>query len=117
MSQHTRTTQEVFDHHVQALIARNLDEVVADYAENAFIITPEGVTRGRPAIRGLFANLLEALPNAQFAAKTLIIEGEVLFLEWTADSARNKVNDGVDTFLIRNGQIQAQTVKFTLTPK
>jgi hypothetical protein len=41
----------------------------------------------------------------------------VLFLEWAADSAVNRVDDGVDTFVFRDGMIWAQTVRYTPQPK
>ena len=43
----TRTPEEVFRHHVQALGAGDLDEIVADYADDAVLITPGGVQRGK----------------------------------------------------------------------
>ena len=44
-------------------------------------------------------------------------EGDVLFLEWVADSASTRVDDGVDTFVFRNGLIRAQTVRYSLQAK
>jgi len=38
----------------------------------------------------------------------------VLFLEWTATAAATKVEDGIDTFIFRDGQIRLQTVRYTL---
>lgn len=42
--------------------------------------------------------------------------GDVLFLEWSADSDANGAEHSVDTFIFRDGLIQAQTVCYTLTP-
>jgi hypothetical protein len=42
-----RTPQEVFQHHAEALGAGDLDEIVADYADDAVFITPAAVLRGR----------------------------------------------------------------------
>jgi hypothetical protein len=38
----------------------------------------------------------------------------VLFLEWTATSAATKVEDGIDTFVVRDGQIAVRTVRYTV---
>lgn len=46
-----RTPQEVFAHHGQALAAGDLDEIVADYADDSFVITPAGIARGKEGIR------------------------------------------------------------------
>jgi hypothetical protein len=35
-------------------------------------------------------------------------------LEWKATSAGSKVEDGIDTFVFRDGLIRVQTVRYTL---
>jgi ketosteroid isomerase-like protein len=45
----TRTPEEVFAHHAQALGAGDLDGIVADYTDDAVFITPAGVKRARMA--------------------------------------------------------------------
>jgi len=113
----TRTPEEVFQHHAQALIAGNLDEIVADYSDDAVFITPAGVRRGQDGVRAGFAQLLADVPDADWAVPTQIYEGDLLFIEWTADSAKASVDDGIDTFVFRDGMIRAQTVRYTLQPK
>ena len=113
----TRTPQEVFAHHGKALAAGDLDELVVDYGDDSVLITLAGVSRGKDGIRGAFAKLLDDLPNAAWDLKTQIFDGDVLFLEWAADSAVNRVDDGVDTFVFRDGSIWAQTVRYTPHPK
>jgi hypothetical protein len=61
--------------------------------------------------------LLDDLPNAAWDLKNQIFDGDVLFLEWAADSTVNRVDDGVDTFVFRDGMIWAQTVRYTPQPK
>lgn len=109
----SRTPQEVFAHHGAALAAGDLDEILVDYAEGSALISPAGVARGKQAIRRVFARLLADLPDANWDLKTQFFEGDVLFLEWTADSAASRVDDGVDTFVFRDGMIAAQTVRYT----
>jgi hypothetical protein len=112
-----RTPQEVFAHHGKALAAGDLNEIVVDYADDSVLITPAGVSRGRDEIRQAFAKLLDDLPNAAWDLKTQLFARDVLFLEWAADSAINRVDDGVDTFVFRDGSIWAQTVRYTPHPK
>ena len=109
----TRAPQEVFAHHGMALAEGDLDEVVADYAEDSVVITSDGVARGKDGVRKVFAKLLGELPYAVWDLKTQVFEGDVLFLEWSADSAVNRVDDGVDTFIFKDGMIWAQTVRYT----
>lgn len=109
----TRTPQDVFAHHGQALAAGDLDAIVADYSDDSVVITSAGVARGKDEIRRVFVSLLDDLPDADWNLKNLIFEGDVLFLEWAADSAVNRADDGVDTFVFRDGMIRAQTVRYT----
>jgi uncharacterized protein (TIGR02246 family) len=110
----TRSPQEVFQHHAQALGAGDLDEIVADYADDAVFITPAGIRRGKDGIRESFTQLLADVPNAAWELKTQIYEDDVLFLEWAATAATTKVEDGIDTFVFRDGLIRVQTVRYTL---
>jgi ketosteroid isomerase-like protein len=112
----TRTPQEVFEHHAQALGAEDLDEIVADYSDDAVFITPAGVRRGKDGIREAFTKLLGEVPQASWDIKTTIYEGDVLFLEWGAQGGGNRVEDGIDTFVFRDGLIRVQTVRYTLQP-
>lgn len=110
----TRTPEEIFQHHVQALGAGDLDEIVADYADEAVFITPSGVRRGKGGVREAFTQLLADVPNAAWEIKTEIYENDVLFLEWAATAATTKVEDGIDTFVFSDGLIRLQTVRYTL---
>lgn len=110
----TRTPEEVFAHHAQALGAGDLDGIVADYSDDAVFISPGGVKRGKAGIREAFTALLADVPSATWDLRTQIYEGDILFLEWGAVSAATRVDDGVDTFVFRDGQIRVQTVRYTL---
>jgi ketosteroid isomerase-like protein len=110
----TRTPEEVFAHHAQALGAGDLDGIVADYADDAVFITPAGIKQGKADIREAFTQLLADVPNAAWELKTQIYSGDVLFLEWAAVSAATKVEDGIDTFVFSDGLIRVQTVRYTL---
>jgi ketosteroid isomerase-like protein len=109
-----RTPQEVFQHHAEVLIAGDLEGIVSDYSDDAVLITPAGVLRGKEGVREGFTTLLADVPNAQWDVPTQIFEGDVLFIEWTAKAASSRVEDGVDTFIFRDGQIVLQTVRYTL---
>jgi ketosteroid isomerase-like protein len=114
----TRTPEEVFGHHAAALGAGDLDEIVADYSDDAVFISPGGVLRGKAGIREAFGKLLaDAGPDPKLALKTRLLEGDVLFLEWTADSAATRIDDGIDTFVFADGLIRVQTVRYTVQRK
>lgn len=113
----TRTPQEVLAHHGSALAAADLDEIVADYADDAVMISPVGVTHGKVGVREAFRRLLADLPDAVWDVKKQTYAGDMLLLEWAADAAESRADDGVDTFVFRDGMIQAMTVHYTMQPK
>jgi ketosteroid isomerase-like protein len=109
-----RSPQEVFQHHAEVLIAGDLEGIVEDYADDAVFISPAGVLRGKDGVREAFTKLLADVPDADWSVPTQIFEGDVLFIEWSAKSANSFVEDGIDTFVFRDGEIVVQTVRYTL---
>ena len=41
----------------------------------------------------------------------------MLFIEWNAVSENTMADDGIDTFVFRDGMIRVQTVRYTLQTK
>lgn len=113
----TRTPQEIFAHHGEALMAEDLDGIVSDYSDDAVFITPDAVLRGPEGVRAGFVKLLGDVPGATWELPTMRFEGDVLLLEWTAESDAVKVEDGIDTFVFRDGLIRVQTVRYTVVAK
>jgi len=111
-----RTPEEIYASHGQALVAEDVDRLAANFAEDAVQISPAGVRRGRDDIREGFIQLFKDLPRAKWDMRTTLFGGDVLFLEWSAKSGTKRAEHGVDTFVFRNGLIQAQTVRYAQTP-
>jgi hypothetical protein len=109
-----RTPREVFQHHAEALGAEDLEGIVSDYADDAVFITPDGVKRGKDGVREGFQRLLADVPGASWELPTQIYEDDILLLEWKAQSESTRVEDGIDTFVFRDGLIKVQTVRYTL---
>jgi len=109
-----RTPQEIFQHHATALIAGDIDGIVDDYADDAVLITPQGVQRGKDGVREAFRALLSDLPNANWDVPIQIFEDDVLFITWSAVSEKAQATDGVDTFVFSGDSIRVQTVRYTL---
>jgi ketosteroid isomerase-like protein len=112
-----RTPQETFQHHVEALGAQDLDAIVEDYTADAIFIGNGTVRRGLEEVRQAFVELIDTIPDASWELPTVVFEDDILYLEWTADSAKNRVEDGTDTFVFtEDGQIRVQTVMYTPQP-
>jgi SnoaL-like domain len=111
-----RTPEEVFQHHGQVLGAGDIEGIVSDYSDDAIFISPDGILRGKDGIREAFVKLVGDVPDAQWELKTVFAD-DILFLEWSAESAHTRVEDGIDTFVFRDGLIRVQTVRYTLQRK
>jgi ketosteroid isomerase-like protein len=113
------STQAIVNHHLQAFGAGDMNGVVADYAPDALMIVPTGVLRGVHEIRPLFKALIGefAKPGAIFDLQQQVIEGDVAYIRWVAETADNTYELGTDTFIVRHGKIVVQTFAFKATPK
>ncbi len=110
-----RTPQEVFAHHGESLGAENLDEILADYAEDAVLVVNKKVYHGKDGAREVFTQLLGDVPQAQWELDQTFAD-DVLYLEWKATGGGRKVEDGIDTFVFADGLIRVQTVVYHVQP-
>lgn len=120
MATHLMTTREVFDHHIRALGAGEIDDLLSDYTDDSVVIGPDGVTRGLPAIRAMFDNFLSGLlkPGTyDFSLDKLHVDGDIAFVLWHAKCAGADITFAADTFVIRNGKIAVQTFGPKLEPR
>ena len=113
----TRTTEQVYEHHINALLGGDMVALLADYADDAVLLTMEGASVGKDAIQGFFVNALSAMPNGKLSMTGHMVHGDYVLTTWTGDSDVATVPYGVDTFLIRDDKIRLQTVWFTVAPK
>ena len=115
----TSTAQAVVNHHLEGFLALDVQGVMADYAPDAVMIVPTGVLHGADEIRPLFQNLFAefAKPGATFDLKQQLIEGDVAYIWWVAETPDNTYELGTDTFFVRHGKIAVQTFAFKATPR
>jgi hypothetical protein len=110
-----RTPEEVFAHHGSSLGAENLEEIIADYADDAILVVQKKVYRGKDGAREVFTQLLSDVPQAKWDLDQTFAD-DVLYLEWKATGGGRRVEDGIDTFIFKDGMIRVQTVVYTVQP-
>lgn len=114
----TRSTEEVFNDHLQLALVGDVDtDIQRNFAEDCVLLTSYGVFRGYTGIREAAELLMRQLPSARYSYRTRLCHGEIAFLEWEADADGAQVDDGADSFLIRNGVIEVMTIHYTVRPK
>ena len=110
-----RTPEEVFAHHGQSLGAEDLEEIIADYADDAILVVQRKLYRGKDGAREVFTQLLSDVPQAEWELDQTFSD-DVLYLEWKATGGGRKVDNGIDTFIFKDGMIRVQTVVYTVQP-
>lgn len=110
-----RSAAQVLDDHRAALAAGDWDAVACNYAEDAVVIQDGAVTTGRANIvndlefiAGLFGGVWPAV-NDEVIVSILNDRAEMGRVLWSIQTQCVQINDGADTYIIKNGRIQAQT--------
>lgn len=111
---HDRTTREVFEDHLRLAGQKDLEADLHNYASDIVILTGFGTYQGHDGVRDAARLLEEQIPDATYRYDVTLVSGEMAFLEWTATADGVRVEDGVDSFLIRDGKIRVQTIHYRL---
>ena len=112
----TRSTEQVFSSHKDAILTGDFPKLLADYADESLLLTMDGTFAGKAAIEGFFQNLLSGQPNARVAFGNTVAEGDTLLLDWSAESDVATMPQGIDTFIIQDDKIQRPTIWFMVVP-
>ena len=124
-----RTAREVLDDHLniantwedrpmEDLEALLQEDLRRNVSEDIVVLINRGVFHGYDGVRQLAEMLMEELPEHRaFEYTRVAAEGRMGLLEWTYEDSTVRVRDGVDSYLIEDGKIVAQTIHYTLEPK
>jgi ketosteroid isomerase-like protein len=106
----TEATRAVVARHLTELGTGNIDGVMADYADDAILVSNlGGVTRGADALRLMFSHTSgDLFEGMEMTAEHF--DGEIGYVAWKTA----KIPMGSDTFVVRDGKIVAQTVAMHL---
>jgi uncharacterized protein (TIGR02246 family) len=99
------TPEALMQHRVQALTSRDIDAVMSEYAEDAVILTDEGILKGLEAIRAMLMQTFTQAPPGTLETLTIdkqYVTGDYIFVLYSIPALNLSGND---TFCIRNGKI------------
>ncbi|QNF35417.1 nuclear transport factor 2 family protein [Adhaeribacter swui] len=104
-------TKQVLDHHWQAFIQNNMEEVMADYTEESVLITPDRTYKELEEIRENFKNAYQtfAQERTTFKLNKSVIVRDIGYILWQAKTPTLDLTYASDTFIIQNGKIISQT--------
>ena len=115
-----RTVMEILEHHNAAVLGNDYAEMIADYTDDAVLITISGTYAGKEAIGDALQQLMRDMPNMRGVdspSSVLRIEGDTLLLRWSAESDTGTIKDAVDTIVLKGDKIWRQTTSFNIVPK
>jgi ketosteroid isomerase-like protein len=109
----TADTLAVIERHWQALLRGDVPALLADYAEDAVLISgATGVIKGRNAIGEILTLFVSAIippAGTTFSLDLTHAEGALGYIVWKAESATHRIAFSSDTFVVSAGRITLQT--------
>lgn len=110
-----RSTREVLDDHLHRRASGRLrEDLEKDYAENVVLLCEHEPLVGRDAVRESAERLRLQLPSGAFEYIATHVHGEYAFLRWRGESDDTVIENGADTFVIRDGRIVMQSIYYTV---
>jgi ketosteroid isomerase-like protein len=119
------TPAQVVAHHVDVIKKGDLNGVMADYADNAVVVTPPGLMPsvpkadpgtfvGKNEVRKVFVLLTDTnhLPDVQSMVADIESRGDsVAILHWVQHKGQPNQVAGEDIFLVRDGKVLFQDLR------
>lgn len=104
-------TESILEHHLEMFGERDLDGIMEDYADNAVLITQTETFSGQDEIREMFSKWFPEFedPSATFSLEEQVVVDDYAYIVWNAETPENEYEFASDTFVIRDGEIVAQT--------
>lgn len=110
-----RSAKEVLDDHLRESQTGSVEaDLARNYAEDVVVLMRGEAHHGHEGIRGLARLLRQELPDASFEYRSCVVAREFGFLEWSGRGDQAYVEDGADSYVIREGKIIAQTIHYTV---
>ena len=111
-------SQKVVEHHLNSFGANDLAAVMEDYNDMSVIITPDSTFRGNAQIKAFFEGLIPAFPTegTNFVVDKMVVENELAYIVWHAETPAVIVPLGTDTYIIENDIIVKQTFAGVINP-
>ena len=111
-----RNASEVLWNHLQLAREGSVeDDLAANFAPDVIVLTRWGSFHGRDGVQQLADRLVAELPDAEFVYDEVLVERDFGVLAWSATASNgNRVDDGADSYVVRNGRIVAQSIHYTL---
>jgi hypothetical protein len=106
----SQSTEEVWQHHIEAWESRSLDEIAQDYSERSILILNNQVFTGSDQIKGVFSQLFKIFNSGKNRIDTPVLRDRFVYITWNFTPDKRGEFFGTDTFVIEDGKIILQTI-------
>ncbi len=114
----TRSTQEVYESHKEAIEKLDFEKLAGDYADDAILVTMDGSFKGREEIMtGFFQTIMGQFPDIKIKFEKVAVDEDVCLLQWSAEASAVTVPIGTAVFIVQDGLIRRQGEWFQMVPK
>ncbi|MDQ2631391.1 MAG: nuclear transport factor 2 family protein [Actinomycetota bacterium] len=112
-----RGIEEVLKDHLRLRERGELEQDIRrNYAPDVVLLTPTGSFHGHQGVRDSAQLLYKAIQDPEcYQYDSIVCDDRVALLEWSARTEEMSITGGVDSFLIEDGKILVQTIRYTVT--
>ncbi len=105
------SSRNIIMHHLSSFQDNDLEAVISDYTKESVLITQAATYKGPDEIRAFFADLMTYFPKqkSSFELDKVVVDNELVYIVWHANTPSLDVPLGSDTFIIKDGKIYQQT--------
>jgi hypothetical protein len=108
-----RSAADVIQDHLQLREAGQLEEDLRrNYAADVVLLSARGVLAGHEGVRESAAFLYEAAAGHEYDYHLTVVDDRMAMLEWSSTGQDMRIVDGIDSYLIEDGAIKAQTIHY-----
>ncbi len=106
----THSVHEVWNHHIDAWVSRDLDRIVEDYTDDSTMIVNGEIFVGKKEIRQVFQNLFVIFDQGSNKIDPVVTKDRLVYITWQFQPEGDEEYCGTDTFIIEDGKIAIQTI-------
>lgn len=105
-----KTTDEVWQHHLDAWGKQSVKDIVKDYDDKSTLILNNQIFKGEEAIGHVFTQLFKIFNQGTSRIDTPVIQDRFVYLIWYLTPKGQSEFLGTDTFVVEDGKISLQTI-------
>jgi hypothetical protein len=108
-----KTTAERMADYLRVFETRDPRSMAELYSKKSFVIWGDRMWRGQDEIELFYKEIFDRVlpPDTVFNPNMYeIIEEDIAYIVWSGSSSSSQITFGVDTFVVREGEIQSLTV-------